>query len=149
MSGLNAVDANIVIRSSGLKANDITLGANQFTVNLKDAVASLSMDKFAAYKGNGKGKVTINAKQPPYKIATNFSLNAIDAQPLLRDAASFDKLMGKGSLNWDLTTSGNSQKSFINALSGTLAFEFADGAVTGANIAKRKRANKREFRGSI
>ena len=149
MSGLNALDANIVIRSSGLKANDITLGANQFTVNLKDAVASLSMDKFAAYKGNGKGKVTINAKQPPYKIATNFSLNAIDAQPLLRDAASFDKLMGKGSLNWDLTTSGNSQKSFINALSGTLAFEFADGAVKGANIAEMVRKGKELIKGNF
>jgi len=149
MSGLNALDANIVIRSSGLKVNEITLGANQFTVNLKDAVASLSLDKFAAYEGNGKGKVTINAKQSPYKIATNFSLDAIDAQPLLSDAAGFDKLMGKGSLNWDLTTSGNSQKSFINALRGTLAFEFADGAVKGANIAEMVRKGKELIKGNF
>ncbi|WP_369672110.1 AsmA family protein, partial [Enterococcus faecium] len=112
----------------GLKANEIKLGANQFTVNLKNAVANLTLDKFAAYEGNGKGKVTINAQQTPYKIATNFALDAIDAQPLLTDAAGFDKLMGKGSLNWDLTTSGDSQKSFISALQGKLAFEFADGA---------------------
>ena len=149
MSGLNALDANIVIRSSGLKANDITLGANQFTVNLKDAVASLSLDKFTAYEGNGKGKVTINAKQSPYKIATNFSLDAIDAQPLLSDAAGFDKLMGKGSLNWDLTTSGSSQKSFINALQGKLAFEFADGAVKGANIAEMVRKGKELIKGNF
>ncbi|MDP2636902.1 MULTISPECIES: AsmA family protein [unclassified Pseudoalteromonas] len=149
MSGLNALDANIVIRSSGLKANDITLGANQFTVNLKDAVANLSLDKFAAYEGNGKGKVTINAKQTPYTITTNFTLDAIDAQPLLTDAAGFDKLMGKGSLNWNLSTSGNSQKSFINALQGTLAFEFADGAVKGANIAEMVRKGKELIKGNF
>ncbi|OUS71703.1 membrane assembly protein AsmA [Pseudoalteromonas sp. A601] len=149
MSGLNSLDANIVIRSSGLKANDITLGANQFTVNLKDAVANLSLDKFAAYEGNGKGKVTINAKQTPYKITTDFSLDAIDAQPLLTDAAGFDKLMGKGSLNWDLTTSGYSQKSFINALQGKLAFEFADGAVKGANIAEMVRKGKELIKGNL
>lgn len=149
MSGLNALDANIVIRSSGLKANDITLGANQFTVNLKDAVANFSLDKFAAYEGNGKGTITVNAKQAPYKISTNFSLDKIDAQPLLTDAAGFDKLMGKGSLSWDLTTSGNSQKSFVNGLQGTLAFEFADGAVKGANIAEMVRKGKELIKGNF
>ena len=149
LSGLNALDANIVIRSSGLKANEIKLGANQFTVNLKNAVANLTLDKFAAYEGNGKGKVRINAQQTPYKIATNFALDAIDAQPLLTDAAGFDKLMGKGSLNWDLTTSGDSQKSFISALQGKLAFEFADGAVKGANIAEMVRKGKELIKGNI
>ena len=111
-------------------------------MNLKNAMAKISLDKFVAYEGNGKGVITVNAKQTPYKISTNFSLDKIDAQPLLTDAAGFDKLMGKGSLNWDLTTTGQSQKSFINALNGKLGFEFADGAVKGANIAEMVRKAK-------
>ncbi|WP_283709594.1 AsmA family protein [Pseudoalteromonas prydzensis] len=149
LSGLNALDANVVIRSSGLKANEIKLGANQFTINLKNAFASVSLDKFAAYEGNGKGTITVNAKQAPYKIATNFSLDKIDAQPLLTDAAGFDKLMGKGSLNWDLATSGQSQKDFMSALQGKLAFEFADGAVKGANIAEMVRKGKELIKGNL
>ncbi|NRA81086.1 MAG: AsmA family protein, partial [Pseudoalteromonas sp.] len=149
MSGLNALDANVVVRSSGLKANDITLGENQLTVNLKNAVAKISLDKFVAYEGKGKGVITVNAKQTPYKISTNFSLDKIDAQPLLTDAAGFDKLMGKGSLNWDLTTTGQSQKSFINALNGKLGFEFADGAVKGANIAEMVRKAKELIKGNL
>jgi AsmA protein len=149
MSGLNALDANVVVRSSGLKANDITLGENQLTVNLKNAVAKISLDKFVAYEGNGKGVITVNAKQTPYKISTNFSLDKIDAQPLLTDAAGFDKLMGKGSLNWNLTTTGQSQKSFINALNGKLGFEFADGAVKGANIAEMVRKAKELIKGNL
>ncbi|MEM5553159.1 AsmA family protein [Pseudoalteromonas neustonica] len=149
LSGLNALDANIVIRSSGLKANEIKLGANQFTVNLKNAVAKISLDKFAAYKGNGKGIITVNAKQTPYKISTNFSLAKIDAQPLLTDAAGFDKLIGKGSLNWDLSTSGQSQKDFMGALQGKLAFEFADGAIKGANIAEMVRKGKELIKGNF
>ena len=149
MSGLNALDANVVVRSSGLKANDITLGENQLTVNLKNAVAKISLDKFVAYEGNGNGVITVNAKQTPYKISTNFSLDKIDAQPLLTDAAGFDKLMGKGSLNWDLTTTGQSQKSFINALNGKLGFEFADGAVKGANIAEMVRKAKELIKGNL
>tara|TARA_B100002049_G_scaffold107321_1_gene79103 strand:+ start:1 stop:1728 length:1728 start_codon:yes stop_codon:yes gene_type:complete len=149
MSGLNALDANIVVRSSGLKANDITLGENQLTVNLKNALAKISLDKFVAYEGSGKGVITVNAKQTPYKISTNFALDKIDAQPLLTDAAGFNKLMGKGSLNWDLATTGQSQKDFVNALDGQLAFEFADGAIKGANVAEMVRKGKELIKGNL
>ena len=149
LSELNALDANVVIRSSGLKANDIELGANQFTVTLKNSVAKLSLDSFSAYEGTGKGVININAQNTPYKITTNFDLSGIDAQPLLTDAAGFDKLMGKGSLNWNLTTTGQSQKSFITALNGKLGFEFADGAVKGANIAEMVRKGKELISGNL
>ncbi|MBQ4859476.1 AsmA family protein [Pseudoalteromonas sp. MMG007] len=149
LSALNALDANVVIRSSGLKANDIELGANQFTVVLKSSVAKLSLDSFSAYEGTGKGVININAQNTPYKITTNFDLSGIDAQPLLTDAAGFDKLMGKGSLNWDLTTTGQSQKSFIDALNGKLGFEFADGAVKGANVAEMVRKGKELITGNL
>ena len=149
LSALNSLDANVVIRSSGLKANDIKLGANQFTVALKNSIAKLSLDSFSAYEGSGKGVINVNAQQVPYKISTNFDLAGIDAQPLLTDAAGFDKLMGKGSLNWNLNTTGQSQKSFIGALNGKLGFEFADGAVKGANIAEMVRKGKELISGNF
>ncbi|TMN78456.1 MULTISPECIES: AsmA family protein [unclassified Pseudoalteromonas] len=149
LSALNALDANVVIRSSGLKVNDIELGANQFTVALKNSVAKLSLDSFSAYEGAGKGVITIDAQIVPYKIATNFNLTDIDAQPLLTDATGFDKLLGKGSLNWNLSTVGQSQKSFISALNGQLGFKFADGAVKGANVAEMVRKGKEIISGNF
>jgi AsmA protein len=149
LSALNALDANVVIRSSGLKANDIELGANQFTVAINKGVAKLSLDSFSAYEGAGKGIVTIDTQNAPYKIATNFNLTDIDAQPLLTDATGFDKLLGKGSLNWNLSTVGQSQKSFISALNGQLGFKFADGAVKGANVAEMVRKGKEIISGNF
>lgn len=149
LSALKAQDANVVIRSSGLIANDIKLGANQFTVALNKGVAKLSLDSFSAYEGAGKGVITIDAQNAPYKIATNFNLTDINAQPLLTDATGFDKILGRGSLNWNLSTAGQSQKSFIDALNGKLAFEFADGAVKGANIAEMVRKGKEIISGNF
>ena len=149
LSALKAQDANVVIRSSGLIANDIKLGANQFTVALNKGVAKLSLDSFSAYEGAGKGVITIDAQNAPYKIATNFNLTDISAQPLLTDATGFDKVLGRGSLNWNLSTAGQSQKSFIDALNGKLAFEFADGAVKGANIAEMVRKGKEIISGNF
>ncbi|MEM0516111.1 AsmA family protein [Pseudoalteromonas sp. YIC-827] len=148
LSALNSLDANVVVRSSGLKARDITLGENQFTLKLQNAVANLSMDKFVAYEGQGKGTVMLNAKQAPYQINTNFSLAGINAEPLLTDAAKFDKLMGKGSIDWQLNTRGQSQKDFVNALAGKLSFNFADGAVKGANVAELVRKAKELIQGN-
>ena len=57
--------------------------------------------------------------------------------------------MGKGSLNWNLTTTGQSQKTFIDALNGKIGFEFADGAVKGANIAEMVRKGKELISGNL
>ncbi|MCG7563864.1 MULTISPECIES: AsmA family protein [Pseudoalteromonas] len=149
LSALNMLDANVVIRSSGLRAREIKLGANQFSVALNKGKAKLSMDKFAAYEGQGKGVVHVNAASKPYQVTTNFALNGINAEPLLTDAIGFDKVLGKGSLNWDLETRGVSQKQFVAALAGELAFEFKDGGVKGANLAEMVRKGKEMLKGNF
>ncbi|KAF7785413.1 AsmA protein [Pseudoalteromonas rubra] len=149
LSALNMLDANVVIRSSGLRAREIKLGANQFSVALNRGKAKLSMDKFAAYEGQGKGVVHVNAASEPYQVTTNFALKGINAEPLLTDAIGFDKVLGKGSLNWDLETRGVSQKQFVSALAGELAFEFKDGGVKGANLAEMVRKGKEMLKGNF
>ncbi|MCF2910981.1 AsmA family protein [Pseudoalteromonas sp. DL2-H2.2] len=149
LSALNMLDASVVIRSSGLRAREIKLGENQFSVALNKGKAKLSMDKFAAYEGSGKGVVHVNAAAKPYQITTNFALNSINAEPLLTDAIGFDKVLGKGSLNWDLETRGVSQKQFVSALAGELAFEFKDGGVKGANLAEMVRKGKEMLKGDF
>lgn len=135
LSALSSVNVDLVIKSNSLKARKITLGENQFSLQLQDSVMSLSMDKFSAYDGVGNGKVVLNARSNPYQINTQFTLSDINAKPLLSDAIDFERLMGKGGLNWQLETKGNTQKAFIESLNGSLAFDFKDGAVQGANIA--------------
>jgi AsmA protein len=149
LSALGNVNAEVVVRSSGLKAREISLGKNQFTLHLKNSVAELSLDEFNAYEGSGMGKVSINADAAPYKIATNFALKNINAEPLLTDAVGFDKVMGKGSIDWDLSTEGQSQKQFISSLAGKVAFSFKDGGVKGANIAEMTRKAKAMLKGNF
>ncbi|TLX49017.1 AsmA family protein [Pseudoalteromonas phenolica] len=149
LSGLNALDADIKVRSTGLIAKEIKLGENQFSVNLKDGKARLGLDKFNAYEGKGQGKVVVNAKRAPYQINTDFSLTDINAEPLLTDAVGFDKVLGKGSISWALNTQGQSQKQFVSALAGNLAFSFIDGGVKGANIAEMMRKGSEMLKGDF
>ncbi|TQF72752.1 AsmA family protein [Pseudoalteromonas luteoviolacea] len=149
LSALNQLDANLVVRSTGFKARKITLGENQLSVRLQQGKARVSLDKFNAYEGDGNGVITVNAVAKPYRIETNFKLRGINAQPLLSDAIDFDKVLGKGSINWSLQTQGMSQKQFISKLGGKLAFEFKDGGVKGANLAEMVRKGQEMLKGNF
>lgn len=54
--------------------------------------------------------------------------------PLLVDAINNDMLDGKGTLNVDVTTSGNSVNALKKALAGKAAVNLADGAIKGIDI---------------
>lgn len=149
LSGLKAVNADIKVKSTALMARDIKLGANQFGLLLNSGKLTLSMDQFNAYEGSGTGKVMVNAERKPYRIETGFDLKGIDANPLLNDVAKFDKLLGKGSLNWQLATQGQSQKDFVESLNGTFGLNFTDGAVKGANLAAIARSAQNLLTGNL
>lgn len=149
LAGLNAVNADIKIKSTALRARDIKLGANQFSLKLSGGRLDLKMEKFNAYEGSGTGQVVVNAKTKPYRIDTRFDLDGIDANPLLIDAAKFDKLLGKGSIDWQLTTSGQSQKDFVESLNGKFGINLADGAVKGVNLAAIARSAQNLMTGNL
>ncbi len=142
LSALTTLDANIKLRSQAFKFKEIKLGENALSLKLNNGLATIGLDKFNAYEGMGTGKVVVNAAKVPYVINTSFELTGMQAEPLLKDAAAFDKLMGQGSLNWALSTSGQSQHDFVNGLGGELGFSFLDGAVKGANLAAMVRQAK-------
>lgn len=135
LSGLSGVNLDLTITSSSMQAREIKLGANKFTLIIQDSILNLAMEEFNAYQGKGTSTISLNAARKPYQIQTDFNLAGIDFQPLLTDAAGFDKVLGKGEFNWQLNTSGVSQKSFVAGLNGNVGFDIQDGAVKGANLA--------------
>lgn len=146
---LNQFNADMTVRSTALRARDITLGDNQLTLRINNGRTDISLDKFNAYRGQGNGHISVHTYETPYKVESAFELESIDAEPLLTDAIGFDKVLGKGSVNWDLASEGQTQKQFIGALAGKLAFNFQDGGIKGANIAEMTRKAKEMLKGDF
>lgn len=135
LSALGLVDADIAIKSTELFVREIKLGKNKLDIKLRQGKATIKLLEFQAYQGQGSGTIEVSTNRKPYQISSQFNLVNINAEPLLTDAAGFDKLMGKGKLVWNISTTGLSQKDFINQLDGELSFSFVDGAVKGVNLA--------------
>ncbi|HEX4326713.1 MAG TPA: AsmA family protein, partial [Burkholderiales bacterium] len=62
--------------------------------------------------------------------------------PLMKDAIDKDILEGRGSVNFDLSTVGNTPSALKRGLNGSAALDLKDGAYKGINLAKSFRELK-------
>ncbi len=109
----------------GMKAHNGVLDINPLSANL--------------YQGSMNGSATVNAAPAKPGFAINENLSGISIAPLLKDAANFDMLEGKGNVSLNLNTQGDTITALKQALGGSMALNLADGAVKGINIASKLR----------
>ncbi|GAA0813707.1 AsmA family protein [Colwellia asteriadis] len=149
LSALKQLNANIKLSSSKLIFREIKLDENEILLKLENGNAKVTLNKFNAYQGKGSGEINLISAVKPYKISSKFSLEGIQANPLLNDAAGFDKLLGQGQFSWNLNTQGLSQRDFVEKLNGTFGFNLSDGAVKGANLAAIARSAESLLNGDV
>jgi AsmA protein len=135
-------------------AGDLKVGALQLhgarlanvRARLQARDGRLSIAPFAAdlYEGRASGQLTAVAGTPQ-RLSVQTTLEGINLQPLLRDAAGQDYLAGRGRVNLDVAATGASVSALKRSLQGTAALGLRDGAVKGFNLAKSLRELKARF----
>jgi AsmA protein len=136
LDGLGAVDTDAKLTVGKLIYQNIKVGQTQLTVALKSKVMKTTFDDIQLYGGRGRGFLTIDASAgKSAATGANLMFDGIDALPLLKDAADFDKLSGKGKLSLAVAGQGANQQQIINSLNGKSEFIFANGAINGLNVA--------------
>ena len=127
---------------SNLTSEQITLGikAKNGVVNIDNKIGRFYQGSF-----NGKSSLNVNGKTP--KLTVNANLKDLQAEPLLKDLADFEKLAGQGKFNMAINANGNSVDALKQTLGGNLDFRFENGAVKGVNLAKIIRDTKAKFEG--
>lgn len=135
LSALKAVNVDFALSVGEILAQDVKIGRSALTVALKDGLLVLDLSELNLYGGTGKGKVTVDARGKIPAVEKTFAMEAIQAQPLLADAAGFDRLEGTGAFNISIVAKGQSQRAMVQNMNGSGAFKFVDGAVRGLNLA--------------
>ena len=135
LSGLRAADADLRLTVGGLVVRKIQIGRTALAVRLKDGRLVAELEEMALYDGNGTAKVMLDGSGAVPAVENSFSLTGVQAQPLLRDAAGFDRLTGTAEIKFDIATRGKSQRALVGALGGSGSMMFRDGAIIGVNLA--------------
>ena len=134
LSALKKLNASGDAKVGWLKLANVT--TQNVNIGLKADNGLVTVSPFSAnlYQGSMNGILKVDARATP-SISFKQDMKGIAIGPLLVDAINNDMLDGKGTLNVDVSTSGNSVSALKKALNGKAAVNLADGAIKGVDIA--------------
>lgn len=133
---LGLLDGEARLELDGLELHDIRLGRSKATLALAGKRLTWRIDDAEVYSGKVKGTVVTDASSRPVKVAIDLAADDVAALPLLKDAAGFDWISGRGKVRLALQGQGDSERTIVAALAGTADVSFTDGAIVGYNVAK-------------
>ena len=138
-SGLKAVNADLVLKTQGFSVKGAEVGPSTLTAVLKNGVLEATSSEASLFSGVFSSALTLNAANATPSQSFKFNMKGVEANPVLKTFAGFDKLSGKVDANVALAASGNSQKVIIGNLNGNGDVTFKNGAISGidaVNIAQ-------------
>ncbi|MDH3921125.1 MAG: AsmA-like C-terminal region-containing protein, partial [Rhodospirillales bacterium] len=145
LSGLKAADVDFGLTVGGIRVQDVKVGRSALAVSLKGGLLVADLEELNLYDGKGKGKITVDGRGKVPAVRNAFTMEGISAEPLLTDAAKFDRLAGTGQFEISVSTQGKSERAMVEALNGKGAVKFVDGAIKGVNLAAMVRNVKSAF----
>jgi len=144
LSALKTLNANGALRIKKLNYGETKLANVRVKLTADGGVAMLSPFSANLYSGKMAGSLKVDARSTP-SITFKQKLSSVSVGPLLHDTINNDMLSGRGTVNIDVNTSGNSVNAFKKALSGSSSLALTDGALKGIDIAGQIRGIKNKF----
>ena len=133
-AGLHAVDADFQLTVGGIVVRKIEIGKGVVKAQLKGGRLAVDLAELSLYGGNGEGTIVLDGSGKVAAIEETFTLSGVQAEPLLRDAAAFERLSGTLAAQIAVTGKGGTQRQIVSSLGGKGAVTFTDGAIEGINI---------------
>ena len=133
LSALKKLNASGEAKIGWLKLANVKTQNVNIGLKAADGVATVSPFAANLYQGSMDGSLKVDARGTP-SITFRQDMKNIAIGPLLVDAINNDMLDGKGTLNVDVSTSGNSVNALKKALAGKANVNLADGAIKGVDI---------------
>jgi AsmA protein len=133
--GLKAANADFAFAAGAILVRKIQIGRSSVALSLKEGRLVADLKELALYQGNGQGRMVVDGSGAVPAIDYALKLAGVQAEPLLRDAADFERLSGTAAADIAVNGRGRSQRELVGALQGKGSVRFTDGAIKGLNIA--------------
>ncbi len=146
LSALKAVDADLALELGGIRVRDIKVGRSALDAKLENGRLVADLKELNLYNGRGEGRLVVDGRGAVPAVEKRLALKDVTLEPLLSDAAGFDRLEGSGGFDLAVETRGRSQRAMVAALGGRGAIQFRDGAIKGINLAAMIRNIDSAFR---
>jgi AsmA protein len=136
LTPLGLADADLALSTDRLLYKDVKTGPVRLSLQLKDSVASLTLQEMLLYDGRGRGVLTLDGRGQAPATTANLMLEGISAQPLLKDALGLEWLEGQSTISIAIAGQGVSERQIITTLNGKVDMATVNGAIDAVDVAK-------------
>lgn len=140
LSALRLADVDMRASLAGVVLGGVEAGATTLAVDLRDGRLRATLGDTAIFGGTVKGEVAIDGRAATPAWQIQVAASGVQAEPVLKRFAGFDRLTGTTEGRADLRTGGASVHDLMRNMDGAGALVFHDGAVRGVNIAQMVRS---------
>jgi AsmA protein len=134
LTPLRAVDTDFALGVGSMLARKIQIGQSALGLQLKDGRLTADLSKLALYQGAGQGKLVLDGSGAVAGVDASFKLANVQVEPLLRDAAGFDRFSGTGAFDIAVTGHGHSQREIVGTLNGKGDLKVTNGVIKGFDL---------------
>ncbi|WP_367986998.1 AsmA family protein [Vibrio sp. NTOU-M3] len=147
LSALKTLDVMGDITIDKFKANNAKMQNVKASFSVNRGIAELKSFTSNLYQGSISANARLDARQSPASYTAKKRIKGVQVLPLLKDVADNDKLEGTGNIDVDVQGRSLTPTGIKKNLVGTIAINFADGAVHGINVAQMIRENYAKIKG--
>ncbi|EDP58234.1 AsmA family protein [Vibrio sp. AND4] len=147
LSVLKTLDLQGDIGIDKFKAANAKMEAVRASFSIDRGVFDLSSFSSSLYQGTITATAQLDARKSPATYSAKKSIKGVHIQPLLIDVADKDMVEGTGNIDVNVSGKSLTPTGIKNNLVGTIAINFADGAVNGINVAQLIRENYARYKG--
>jgi AsmA protein len=116
-------------RIQGLELTQIRVGVRSSRGLTRVEPISASL-----YGGSASGQITLDARASTPTLKLEQTINGVDVKPLSSDFMHSQRLSGRGNLTLNLTGQGKDSDALTRTLTGRVAANLTNGAVTGVDL---------------
>lgn len=134
LTPLRLVDANLVLKSSGIRFDKFDFGQSNIVVSLVSGKLTADLKQTSLFGGAGGASFVADGSGANPAIALKANLDGLSLKPLLVAASGFDMVEGKGDIEIDIAGSGANLQSMMSSLVGKGDLLFDEGVLKGVNL---------------
>ena len=131
---LRTLDLQVALNLDQLSVEQQAISKFKLKAKSRSGLLTLEEMRGNLGKGNFDAKATVDVRPAVPLLSIQKSLSRIPVEPFLKSEQQPSPLKGLLDMQANLTTSGNSQKAWIDGLNGTASFLLNDGVLVDANL---------------
>jgi len=121
------------LRAGEIRMDKFKVSRLAADIRIDKSVLAISPLTARLYGGTLAGSIRVTAHETP-TLSVKQSLRNLQTGALLADATGAEKLAGKGSIDLDISSQGNTVGALRKALSGSASLALAHGSLAGINL---------------